>query len=461
MKHDRVRVLFRAALCFVVLEFLISFECAQASCLNPLNIGELRVFKSKECVDIAGLDGAGNVGTYACDGGQDQQMIICDDGTIRNQARNYCLQPDGSGNANVVSSPCSVSSEIPSWQRWRVGRNRRFTDSGGISQVAAEIINMESNRCLDVQGTDGYGNIGVYWCENFEDQYFYVRSRGREVAHGSLQNERSHLCVDVTGYDGEGNVQMYNCEGLPDQYFRFYENGEIINEESRLCVDVKGTDGNGNVMMYACEDFRDQMWESPRSLCSGSYCPFLNKQSGKCLDVKGTDGKGDIGTYHCEGFADQRFKWVADTWNTPSVSWINIGCNKNGNVSRKISNKVSFDQSITPTISNEVSSAIGTGVDFLSAEVSTKISTALALAWTGSRSGTTAIEYTCGNYDNGEEFTRGCMWQLQVETKQDKSGDLLIWNPQIVKCTGSDEAPKCAPFTKCVDEDCNSCDKSI
>lgn len=136
MKHNRrLYAFFRAALWLTILESLISVGRAQVLCTNPLNIGELRVLKSRKCVDIAGNSGSGNVLTHDCDAEKDQQMIFCGDGTIRNQALNYCLQPTGPGDANVVSSPCSLWNGIPARQRWRLGRTKTFTDNGGIDQV--------------------------------------------------------------------------------------------------------------------------------------------------------------------------------------------------------------------------------------------------------------------------------------------------------------------------------------
>ena len=387
---------------------------AQVLCSNPLTIGELRVLKSKQCVDIPGDDGVGSLQTYKCDGGADQQLILCGDGTIRNQARNYCFAPTGSGNADVVSTSCRHYPSIPNTQKWRLGRTKVFTDFGGISQTATEIINKASGRCLDVQGDNGYGNVRLYDCQNRDDQYFYFRSRGKQVAFGRLRNEKSSQCLDVAGDDGKGNVQMYNCEDKPDQFFRFYENGELINEKSRQCVEVHGSDGNGNVMMYSCADLPDQMWIRPSQLCNGEYCSFVNKKSHKCLDIRGTDGKGDAITWNCEGLPDQRLKFVTDKWTAPTAKWVMVGCNQNGKVSQWISNSVSYSSTVTVTVATEVSASIESDLVFAKGTVSTKVSTSLSSAWTQSREGTTRVIFTCEYYDNEEAFTGGCMWQLQV-----------------------------------------------
>nr|AOO35152.1 chrysaoralin [Chrysaora quinquecirrha] len=441
----------------VVLSSLFLQCSAQVLCTNPLVIGELRIKKSRQCVDIDGKDGAGNVQTHECEGDDDQQIILCGDGTIRNEARNYCFTPRGSGNDNVESSACQHYPRIPARQKWRLGRSKKFYDMGGILQEAREIINVESNRCLDVSGYDGTGNIGVYHCENKDDQYFYFRSRGKEVAFGRLRNEKSSQCLDVSGYDGKGNVQMYDCEDKKDQWFKFYENGEVVNEQSRRCLDVSGYDGTGNIGTYCCEDKHDQMWSRPSQLCNGESCSFVNKKSGQCLDVSGYDGRGGVATYHCEGLADQRLKWVTDKWTAPNAVWVMVGCNQNGKVSQWLSNTVSYSSTITHTVTVEVGASMEADLVFAKATVSTKVSTSLSTAWTKSQSGTTRIVFTCEYYDNQEAFTGGCMWQLRVDTKHVNSGRLLTWSPQITRCTTSNTQPRCPPFTKCVDKACSLC----
>ena len=432
---------------------------AQVLCTNPLVIGELWNLRSKRCVDIRGDDGEGSVQTYKCDGREDQQIILCGDGTIRNERLNFCFTPNGKGNAKVNSKRCIFYPQIPKNQRWRLGRKKRFYDNGGIKQEARKIINMESGKCLDVQGTDGTGKIQVYKCENKNDQYFYFRSRGKQIAFGRLINEKSRRCLDVSGSDGKGNVKIYKCEDKQDQWFRFYENGEVVNEKSKRCLDVSGSDGTGNIQIYYCEDKRDQMWSRPKKLCNGDYCSFVNKRSNKCLDVSGKDGKGGVKTYDCEGLSDQRFKWEAGKWTPPKAKWFMVGCNKNGKVSHSITNSVAFGSTVTKTVTIEVASSIESALKFGSVSVSTTVSSSLSTAWTKSHSEKSSIHFACEFHDNGAQFKGGCMWQLQVDTKKVSTGKWLTWKPQIVRCTSSDKEPSCPPFTKCTNKGCTRCKK--
>lgn len=62
---------------------------------------------------------------------------------------------------------------------------------------------------MDVSGYTGSGRIGTYTCENLDDQYYYIRSRGSVIGTGKLVNEKSAWCMDVAGYSGQGSMDTY------------------------------------------------------------------------------------------------------------------------------------------------------------------------------------------------------------------------------------------------------------
>ena len=439
---------------------------SQVNCVNPIEIGEVRVLKSQRCIDISGASGKGNVLTFRCDSLDDQQLVMCDDGTIRNVKSNNCFSAGTTGSGNVISTTCVLFPKIPEYQKWKYGKSITFKDGGGIWQEAREIINMKSGKCLDVAGIQGNGNIGTYSCTGELDQYFYFRSRGKLLAHGRLVVQKSRLCLDVSGNQGgqgrhDNNVLIYNCEKAADQFFSFYENGELVNEKSRLCLDVSGRDGSGNVLMYDCEGTSDQMWSQPRQFCDGDYCSFMNKASGKCLDVSGNQASrgSNVLTWSCDGAPDQRFKWESGDWLTPTADWHMVGCNQNGKVTQEISNEISYSTTESETSTVEITAAIEAGTLFGSVSLSASTSYSLSKEWTRSQSQTRAITFTCENYDSGKPFVRGCMWQLEVTTKERHAENEMRWTPQIVKCTRNQEQPKCPPFTRCMDEDCTRCEE--
>jgi hypothetical protein len=89
-------------LLIVIVLMCISTEtAAQPLCgsgVDVMGISELRVLKTRQCVDIHGTDGSGNIQTYRCDGYRDQQLIMCEDGTIRNlETPHNCITLDKDG----------------------------------------------------------------------------------------------------------------------------------------------------------------------------------------------------------------------------------------------------------------------------------------------------------------------------------------------------------------------------
>jgi hypothetical protein len=445
----------------IVLTCVSTETAAQVGCVNPMKISELRVLKSKKCVNIDGTDGRGKINTNLCDGYHDQQIIMCKDGTIRNlKAPHYCFTPGKDGKGNLKSTSCEVFPAIPDYQKWRYGRSKTFVDTGGIKQEAREIINVKSGTCMDVNGRGGNGDISAYRCQNLDDQYFYFRSRGKLLGHGRLQVQRSGLCMDVSGNQGRSSVQISNCEDAADQHFDFHENGELVNKKSGLCVNIGGYSGYGDISMYACEDLPDQMWTRPRQYCVGDYCSFRSKKAAQCIDVSGDmANKGcNVLTYKCQGAPDQLFRWVQGNWVTPSATWTMIGCNQNGKVTHAISNTIRYKTKITTSISMSVSSTIKAGVKLSSVSATITVSASLAKEWENSQSGTRKSTYTCQNYDSGKPFIRGCMWQLRLTTREATKNDLLTWSPKIVKCTSNTREPKCLPFTRCKDDACTMCE---
>ena len=195
----------------VVFTGFFSTAASQVNCVNKIEIGEVRVLKSRSCVDISGNSGQGNVLTYRCESSPDQELIICDDGTIRNMKSNNCFSAGTTGSGNVISTTCALFPKIPEYQKWKFRKSKIFKDRGGILQEAREIINIKSGKCLDVTGIEGNGNIGTYSCTDEQDQYFYFRSRGKLLAHGRLQVQNCCLCLDVSGDQRGQGLHDNNC----------------------------------------------------------------------------------------------------------------------------------------------------------------------------------------------------------------------------------------------------------
>lgn len=426
------------------------------SCNNPLLVGEIRNWKDKsQCIDPRGYEGRGNVGTYNCDGYNDQTFEFCEDGTIRSTKSGFCLDVSGyDGSGNVQMWSCEIYPSVSEDQQWDIIPLSGYYTESGISQDLFQIKNRKNSYCLDIGGYDGRGNVQTYQCDHGIDQHYYVRSRGKVIGHGKLQNQDSGHCLDVKGYEGRGNVATWECQDEEDQIFTLYENGELVNADSGLCADIGSYDGYGNIGMYACQAMADQQWN--QILWDGPYFSLVSKKSDQCLDVSGYDGRGEIATYRCEDQEDQKWKWIAPKWTTPVGSWDMIFCNTNGGIQQEIESEVSSTESFTSTTSVEIGAEIETGTLFHNAKVSVKVSQSLASTWTTSHSSSNSIAVSCDVNDDGSDFTGGCLWQWHLSTGSSSISN-VNWKAGIAKCTRSMKEPNCPPFTKCANAECTQC----
>lgn len=194
----------------------------------------------------------------------------------------------------------------------------------------------------------------------------------------------------------------------------------------------------------------------PSQYCDGEYCSFLTQKNQECLDIPGPHGAPS--TKKCDGRPDQRWRFISSEWVTPDSKWIQVGCNMNGPITHTITNEVNYAHGISVEESQEISNTFKAGCNFLGSSMTATASFSMAANWEASYSSSVSNEFACQHYDSGEQFTDGCMWQLQVETSKTVGSDgPLVWNPQIIRCTKNEIAPQCPPFTKCSDASCTKC----
>ncbi len=442
----------------VISTCLFTETAAQVLCTNELAVGEIRVLNSRECVNIEGTDGQGHMSTHECDGYDDQQHILCGDGTLRNKAApQNCATPKTiffGLHSYIASVPCGLHNS----QKWDSRVQKTFVDDWGIEQVVYTFRNRESGECLDVDGKDGTGYLKTYRCHGKPDQSFYFRSRGKLEKRGRLLNEKSGLCMD---YNMKSKyIRLNHCKDIPSQYFRYYENGELLNDNERLCVDVGSRDGTGDLRLDDCVDRSYQIWSRPKPDCNGEYCPFVNAKSKYCTNTEGYAAKYRevVMAYKCDKASDQRYKWDNEAFYSASAKWVSLSCSDNSELEMTITNTVTKSTKKSNSFSVSVTAAIEAGIEFHKKELSTTITTSLARTYTDSRSTSLATKYTCTYYDTNRPFRGGCMWRLEVSIMHRASDEEFLWSSQIVKCTSSDKEPTCPPFMKCLDEECTMCE---
>ncbi len=160
----------------------------------------------------------------------------------------------------------------------------------GASAALAQgrpIVNLLSNRCIDVPGQPGtaQGTALQLWdCETRGRSMngAVTDQRWEWVNNGFIRNVLSGLCLDVQGEPGTANgsrLILAKCEfngrsphGQPtDQMWFTRADGAIVNQYSMKCIDVSGAPGTTNgarLQVWDCEtsgrnpngSLTDQRW---------------------------------------------------------------------------------------------------------------------------------------------------------------------------------------------------------
>jgi hypothetical protein len=430
----------------------------QPGCYQPIKFGALRNWEDRsQCLNVEGTSGIGNVNNHICDIRPDQVWYLCEDGSIRNEASQFCLAETGRGNVGTTFCPDSP-------QKWEEINQVKEVDSiSGIEQLRFQLKHEATGKCLDVDGGDGRGQVGLYDCSNDHDQYWHFRRTGGVVASGALKNKKSGSCMNVEGCDGFGDVNSHRCEENLDQIWTLYENGELINRQSGLCLDVSGSTGYGNIGTYYCLNKKDQMWEKLDK--RDGLFTVRNKLSGRCVDVHGSDGRGAIQTYTCTNTDDQDWNLVPEeqalglgglVWGRAQGRWTELTCGEGiSELSVAVTKSVTSSHEISEEFSVSVATAITASFDvgFGSVEASVSVETAKSF---GTAWGTETTEEVTTTQVCDVTGGRACMYQFMIDLEDDEGGT-FNWSTSNIACTDKRVPPPCAPFDVCGNEECSVC----
>merc|ERR1712113_572432 len=149
--------------------------------------------KPRNCVDVGGYDGRGNLTIFLCDGHADQQWVFRIEPntvpyafTIRNLESGFVLEDN---HWNVEAKAFVPGRKRQHWYFTHWWDNWFFN---GVKQPAlGRLGNRGTQRCLDIAGYAAEGGIGTYHCEWAADQFFFIYSRGKVLGQGHLQNSKS------------------------------------------------------------------------------------------------------------------------------------------------------------------------------------------------------------------------------------------------------------------------------
>lgn len=438
--------------------------------------------------------GYGNVNTHECNGRDNQIWALCADGTIRNLVSKWCLtrEPHGlqSGSntlvgLNVVTRGCSVPTPS-SAQLWRQTNKGAFTDYlTGLRQTRFRFKSANSDsECLSTPYDLGYDNgIGVgdvisivspARCANGPTTLWYFNDRGGVVASGRLVNQDTGKCF-VQRAGGEQShvfplrihVGELDCKEDSRQIWTLYQSGELVNANEdnwcygfpdfcrggRHCLGAEADLGTGIVAnAQGCRPYADIRWEAINPVV-GTFL-LRNKESQQCLRISG----GNAQMSGCVDSPDHRFRWEASGWQSPVGEWVQKHCHYNGPAPRTFTSSLQSTNSMTETTTLTVGTEIEKGVIFSSAKVSTSVSQALAVTWTQTNTDTESVTFPCANFGDGTPITGfNCMYQWRQTIVWPRE-DTITWNPLIIQCTNSYDAPKCPAFEKCANAECSECE---
>jgi len=119
---------------------------------------------STKCIEVEGGQIDGNVGTDTCAVTTNQRWRYYESGELVSEANRCCMNPersDGYRNRNLRAGACDYGGD----QRWDTPH--QYSD-GNFSGWRNQL----SNNCMDVEGTDGIGNMRTYTCDLRTDQRF-------------------------------------------------------------------------------------------------------------------------------------------------------------------------------------------------------------------------------------------------------------------------------------------------
>ena len=135
-----------------------------------LGQGRLQNLASQKCLDVEGTSGKGNVLTWECLTGDDQDFILYENGELVNVKSRLCVTGHG-GNGNIDMQGCYTSRND---QKWKV-----YAGHDGHFFLKSE----KTDKCLDVWGNSGDGNVGSWDCVHNEKQAWSWIASDSSAAH--------------------------------------------------------------------------------------------------------------------------------------------------------------------------------------------------------------------------------------------------------------------------------------
>lgn len=137
--------------------------------------------------------------------------------------------------------------------------------AGAFAAATSRLQNLNSLKCLLIQGTANDAPAVQYNCTDYADEKWTFEYVGLEVSrqYWRIRNVNSGKCLVARGYFDDA-VQSA-CANYADQhwfidYDEYQPYVRLINRNSRFCLTAKGTANGTRVGQSYCDEFADEWW---------------------------------------------------------------------------------------------------------------------------------------------------------------------------------------------------------
>jgi predicted alpha-1,2-mannosidase len=222
---------------------------------------------------------------YTCNGGDNQELTVNPDGTIRTLGK--CL--------DVTHSGTKPGTPIDLYQCNRTGAQRWARGSNG------SLVNPESGRCLDDprSSTKPGTQLQIYTCNGTNAQNWALPPAPGAPVGAIVSGVSSRLCVDDRqGGTANGNpVQIWTCNRSNPQIWTVEPDGTLRALGACMGAVNGGTTQQTPIGLSPCNGTGAQQWQ----LTTGGA--VVNPQSGLCLnDPRSSTKPGtQLDLYACNG----------------------------------------------------------------------------------------------------------------------------------------------------------------
>lgn len=347
----------------------------------PSAAGKVRIVSRATgyCLDAYGTSAGAVVGTWGCNGGPNQDWTLTDQGngyaTIRDSRSSLCLEVPNAATSAKAGLALGSCSQQPK-QLWF---RKAATSTAPVIQPPPTnpVSDIQPNVAITLSETSTTGFLTVSRAEAEPLTYGATTApefrqwkplSSNQAGYFTVVSMANGLCLDAYGSVSGAVAGTWQCEGGANQNWSFIALGSstytLSDQRSGLCL-TRGM--GGNVLLGTCQSSVDQRWlkmtaavpttstvtftnaasnyllavgsgaaasglavQAPASnefstqwtltSLSDGFVQLTSNGTNNCLDSYGTTDDSSIGTWECHLGDNQRWKLIAGSNGTVSLS---------------------------------------------------------------------------------------------------------------------------------------------